>query len=204
MAEQPRITKSRTYTLRRRASAMERTRDRITKAAVELHGSVGPAATTISAVAARAGVTRATLYRHFPDEASLFAACSADWIAAHPRPDPADLPTGDRVARLAAALDAAYAWYRADPQMRANLLRDAEVFGPAHRAGIRSFPRTFVDALAPEWLSARAVSTERARVRAALALAFSFEGWRVLVDQGLSDAEARDLMVGVVVAAHPG
>ena len=155
MAEQTRLAKTRRYTLRQRATAMDRTHDRITKAAIELHGSVGPAATTMSAVAERAGVTRATLYRHFPDEATLFAACSADWLAAHPRPDPANLPAGDREARLAAALDAVYAWYRADAPMRANLLRDADVFPPAIRAGIRSFPDTFVAALASEWGSAR-------------------------------------------------
>ncbi len=198
MAEQARIAKKRAYTLQRRATAMDRTRDRITKAAVELHGSIGPAATTMSAVAARAGVTRATLYRHFPDETSLFAACAADWMVAHPRPDPSDLPSGDAATRLAAALDAVYAWYRADPSMRANLLRDADILPPAHRAGIRSFPGPFVDALAPEWGSKRDNARGSDRVRAALALAFAFETWRLLADCGLSDAEARDLMAGLV------
>ena len=66
----------RKYTKRRRAESEQETRRRITEAAVSLHGSVGPARTTISAIAERAGVQRATVYRHFPDEESLFAACS--------------------------------------------------------------------------------------------------------------------------------
>src|SRR5664280_3595678 len=94
MAEHNRLTKAhRTYRLRARAAGMDRTRERITRAAVELHGTIGPAATTMSAVAELAGVTRATLYRHFPNEAALFTACSADWLAANPRPDPADWAT---------------------------------------------------------------------------------------------------------------
>ena len=76
------------YTLRRRAETMAATRQRITDAAVDLHGSVGPARTTISAVAERAGVQRHTVYRHFPTEDDLFAACSAHYFAAHPWPDP--------------------------------------------------------------------------------------------------------------------
>lgn len=197
MAEQTRIVKKRPYTLRQRAAAVDRTRERITKAAIELHGSVGPAATTMSAVAERAGVTRATLYRHFPDEATLFAACSTDWLAAHPRPDPAALPWGEPEFRLAVALDRTYAWYRADARMRANLLRDADVFPAAIGAGIRSFPDTFADSLAPEWEARGA----RGPVRAALALAFSFEAWRRLTDGGLSDAAARELMLALVRAA---
>jgi AcrR family transcriptional regulator len=87
MAEHDRIAKMRRpYQLRARADAMDRTRARITQAAIELHGSIGPAATTMSAVAERAGVTRATLYRHFPNEEILFRACSAEWRSANPRP----------------------------------------------------------------------------------------------------------------------
>ena len=67
---------ARTYTLKRRAEQQAETRRRIVEAAVELHGSVGPALTTISMVAERAGVQRHTLYAHFPDERSLFLACS--------------------------------------------------------------------------------------------------------------------------------
>ena len=86
---------------------------KITQAAIELHGSVGPAATTISAVAQRAGVTRATLYRHFPNEETLFKACSAEWRSANPAPNPGSMGRDFRSARSAAtALLTLYGWYR--------------------------------------------------------------------------------------------
>ena len=75
----------RPYRMRRRARAQEQTRRRITEAAVELHSTLGAAQTSMSAVAERAGVRRSTLYRHFPDEAALFDACSAHWAAARPK-----------------------------------------------------------------------------------------------------------------------
>src|SRR5215204_3222044 len=87
MSKQSSPATSRPYRKRRRAQLEEETRLRITEAAVDLHGSVGPARTTISAVAARAGVQRATVYRHFPYEDALFDACSSHWMAQHPLPD---------------------------------------------------------------------------------------------------------------------
>src|SRR3954468_16571918 len=95
----------RKYELKKRAAGMADTRERITEAAVELHGTVGPARTTISAVAERAGVQRHTVYRHFPTEAELFEACSAHWGAANPWPDPA------RWEGLEDGLDQLYRWY---------------------------------------------------------------------------------------------
>jgi AcrR family transcriptional regulator len=89
MSKQSVTGERRPYRKRRRAQLEAETRLRITEAAVDLHGSVGPARTTISAVADRAGVQRATVYRHFPDEKALFEACSSHWRAQHPRPDPA-------------------------------------------------------------------------------------------------------------------
>src|SRR5579859_4312160 len=77
----------RAYRMQRRAQALERTRLRITESAVALHGTLGPARTSVTAVAAHAGVRRSTVYRHFPDEAALLDACSAHWVAAHPPPD---------------------------------------------------------------------------------------------------------------------
>ena len=89
------IRPKRKYELKKRAEEMAETHLRITEAAIELHGTVGPARTTMSAVAQRAGVERRTLYRHFPNEADLFAACSTHYFAAHPFPD---LATGARSA----------------------------------------------------------------------------------------------------------
>src|SRR3954470_9710893 len=139
MVEQARIAKSRrSYRLRARADGMDRTRARITQAAIELHGSIGPAATTMSAVAERAGVTRATLYRHFPNEETLFKACSAEWRSANPAPHP-DLWTtvSDPYDRLRTALPTLYGWYRSAEAMRSNLLRDLAVLPAPIRDGIR-------------------------------------------------------------------
>src|SRR3954453_23200307 len=95
----------RSYELKKRAEAMAGTRLRITEAAVELHGSVGPSRTTVSAVAERAGVQRHTVYRHFPTEAALFSACSSHWATKNPWPDPAGWTS------LGDGLDQLYRWY---------------------------------------------------------------------------------------------
>jgi AcrR family transcriptional regulator len=171
---------------------MGRTRERITRAAVELHGSVGPAATTMSAVAERAGVTRATLYRHFPDEESLFAACSADWLAANPRPDLDRLAAiPDPADRLRRGLGLLYDYYRTTEQMRANLLRDIDSIPARARPGIVALP-----AIAAAALSGDEADDPGRRLRAAvIGHAVQFETWRSLAAEGLSDVEAAELMV---------
>src|SRR5512139_3404474 len=78
---------ARPYTMRRRAERQAETRQRIVEAAVDLHGSVGPARTTFSMVAERAGVQRHTLYAHFPDERSLYLACSGLAFERDPMPE---------------------------------------------------------------------------------------------------------------------
>ncbi len=98
-------TKKRAYRLSARAESQAETRQRIVEAAVALHEKLGPAQTPITAIAERAGVTRLTLYRHFPDEAAIFAACTAHWGARHPFPDSARWDgIKDPAARAAAAL----------------------------------------------------------------------------------------------------
>ncbi|MFI5259380.1 MAG: TetR/AcrR family transcriptional regulator [Candidatus Limnocylindrales bacterium] len=201
MAEHNRLTKSgRRYRLRARAAGMERTRERITHAAVELHGTIGPAATTMSAVAERAGVTRATLYRHFPNEEALFTACSADWLAANPRPDPSGWATvSDPVDRLRAALDELYAYYRSTERMRTNLLRDIAVIPERFRPGIVGFPPTTIQVLEAGWIGPSGVH----RRHAAIGHAVGFETWRSLAKEGLTDEEAAGLMVRFVTCIGP-
>jgi AcrR family transcriptional regulator len=198
MAERDRIAKKRRpYQLRARADAMDRTRARITQAAIELHGSIGPAATTMSSVAERAGVTRATLYRHFPNEEILFRACSAEWRSANPSPDPAQWATiPDPYQRLATALPALYGWYRSSEAMRANLLRDLAVLPAAIRTGIESYPRTVAEVLDTGW-------PRRSRLRsAAIEHGVAFQTWQSLAHQGLTDSEAAQLIIGLVTAAE--
>ena len=118
----------RKYELKKRAEQVGETRLRITEAAIELHGSVGPSRTTLSAVAERAGVERRTLYRHFPNEAELFAACGAHYFTANPWPDLDNWRAiSDPQQRLERALDELYAYYERTEPMFSNVLRDAEV-----------------------------------------------------------------------------
>jgi len=176
---------------------MDRTRGRIIRAAVELHGTIGPAATTMSAVAARAGVTRATLYRHFANDEALFAACTADWLTANPRPDPVRWATiADPARRLGAALDELYAYYRSTEQMRANVLRDIAVFPANIRSGIAAFPSAAAAVLETGW-PGRSDAHLR---RAAIGHAVGFETWRSLAREGLTDEEAAELMVRLVTS----
>src|SRR5690242_5386031 len=118
-------SETRAYRMRRRAQSQLQTRRRITESAVALHGTVGPSRTSISAVATHAGVRRSTVYRHFPDEAALFDACTAHWMAANPPPDLevwAAIESPDE--RLKVALDELYAFYRRTEPMLDNLQRD--------------------------------------------------------------------------------
>src|ERR1700712_230865 len=115
----------RPYRMKRRAELEELTRRRITESAVALHGTLGPSRTSISAVAEHAGVRRSTVYRHFPDEAALFDACSAHWTAANPPPDLAAWAAiDDPDERLREALAEFYAYYGRTQQMLDNLIRD--------------------------------------------------------------------------------
>src|SRR5438093_4289902 len=115
----------RQYRMMRRAEAEQRTRLRITESTVELHGTLGPARTSVSAVARRACVRRSTVYRHFPDEHSLFSACTSYWMAAHPLPDINRwIAITDSGARLTRALRELYPHYRRTERMMSNILRD--------------------------------------------------------------------------------
>ena len=117
----------RKYELKKRAAEMAETHLRITEAAIELHGTVGPSRTTMSAVAERAGVERRTLYRHFPNEADLFAACSTHYFTANPWPELDNWRAiRDPQQRLERALDELYAYYERTEPMFSNVLRDAE------------------------------------------------------------------------------
>jgi AcrR family transcriptional regulator len=171
----------RPYEKKARAAQEEATRHRIIEAAIALHGTVGPARTTISSIADRAGVRRATVYRHFPDERALFRSCSGTWQERNPVPDPATWAgIDDPGARLDVALDALYRWYeRAEPMLSA-VLRDVDA-GLAMGWGVRG-------------KAAR-------RLRATIGLALDFFAWRTLNERGLARGEATDIMASAVRAA---
>lgn len=118
---------ARPYTLKRRGEQQAETRKRIVEAAVELHTEVGPAQTSISMIAERAGVQRHTVYAHFADELSLLMACSGLVEERDPLPDASAFRSiGDRQARLRAGLTALYAWFERNQRLMASVMRDAE------------------------------------------------------------------------------
>jgi AcrR family transcriptional regulator len=186
----------------RRAELEEQTRLRITESAVELHEEVGPAQTSISAIAERAGVRRSTVYRHFPDEDALFNACSSHWRAANPPPDPrAWGAIADPAERTRAALAAVYAFYAGTEAMYTSLLRDEQLMPAVHRRlrDFHDYLRVVQDGLA----AGRGVRGRRAQlVRAALGHALAFATWRSLTrEQGLQNGDAVDLMCRLVDGA---
>jgi AcrR family transcriptional regulator len=183
------VSVARKYELKQRAEQAADTRQRIVETVVGMHLTVGPAATTISEVARRAGVQRQTVYNHFPEEQQLFAACSAHWRALHPAPDPAawtDLRDG---------LRELYAWYRETEPMTANVLRDAAVL-PALRAVLEPGLETYLSGV--RRTLAKPLGRSR-RVAAAVAVAADFHVWSSLKELG--DADAADLMATLVEEA---
>jgi AcrR family transcriptional regulator len=192
----------RKYTKRRRAESELQTRQRITEAAVALHGSVGPARTTISAVADRAGVQRATVYRHFPDEESLFEACSGHYAAMNPPPDPAPWRAiADPAARLRQALADIYAYYRRTEPMLENVTRDIQ-FVPAMAKPVAR-RLAYLEAAVEAIVAGRPERGHaRRRVKAAVGHAISFATWQSLVrQQGVRGSEAVAMMAAMVEAS---
>ena len=185
----------RKYQLKERARRQAETRRRIVEAAVGLHTSIGPARTTISAIAERAGVERHTVYAHFPDEHALFRACSTHWRAEHPLPEPSQWATiADPVAQLRAALDALYRWYELVEDDLAIFLRDSTVHGLT-----RELQRERTRALEHVQATLGRGWPRRKATRAAIGHALEFETWRSLARRnGLTRAQAVDAMLSFV------
>ena len=188
----------RRYEKRARAAAEEATRLRIIDAAIELHGTAGPARTTISAIADRAGVRRATVYRHFPDERALFLGCSGTWAERNPVPDPATWAAiADPAARVEAALDALYAWYEQAEPMLSKVLRDVDAMPVIEevQAGRLAYLAAVEDGLAAGWGMRGKAAT---RLRATIALALDFFAWRTLHERGVGRADVTAIMAAAV------
>ena len=180
---------ARKYELKQRAEQVDETRRRIVEATSGLHLERGPAATSIAEIARRAGVQRRTVYNHFPDDSTLFEACSAHWRALHPPPDPAgwtDLRQG---------LREFYAWYGETERMTANVLRDTEVL-PSLRAVVEPGFGAYMEAV--RGVLAGKVGRS-ARVEAAIRMVTDFHSWRSLAPLG--DEEAVELSAALVELA---
>lgn len=183
--------------MRKRAEDVGRTRQRIIEAAVHLHGTAGPASTSIAAIAERAGVTRLTVYRHFPDEAALFEACSGHWLSRQrlPRPEGWGANEAPRE-RLTAGLADIYRFYRAGEQMLALVIRDQHVVPEPTREAREEMTRKYVEVLAGAW-----PEDDAPLRRAVIGHAAAFSTWHSLCrEQGLTDREAVEVMVTLVEA----
>jgi AcrR family transcriptional regulator len=186
---------TRTYQKTKRAEREAETRRRIVEATVALHTSVGPARTTISAIADKAGVQRHTVYSHFPEEDALFAACTSHWASEHPFPLAAPWEeAADPLERLALALHHVWGWYGNVESDLELFLRDAELI-PAVRADMERYAErltAIADRLATD-LSDSSV------VRAAVGHALAFETWRSLIRrEGLTTEGAVEAMLALV------
>ncbi len=193
----------RKYELKKRAEQQEQTRQRIVEATVELHEALGPAKTTISAIAERAGVQRLTVYRHFPDEESVFRACTSHWAAQHPRPDPAGWTgVADPIDRLRLAITELYAYYERGEPMLTSARRDVPL--------LPALAKVLAEAEAPYWERVRRAlvagwalaDEQRAIVLVAIDHATAFPTWQSLVRKGgLTNEQAVALMVCLITCA---
>jgi AcrR family transcriptional regulator len=199
------------YQLKKRAQREEETRLRIVRATVELHETVGPALTTRSAIAKRAGVSRPTVYSHFPDELSLGKACSALGLSENPLPDPGMWEQiADPEKRLREALSELYDYFRRREGLLANILRDQEMPHLKDDPDVREIMRPIVEhwermqrALAMGWEIHK--SHTPPLLQGAIGLALDFQSWRTMVrKQGMTDEQAVELMARMVRCVRQG
>ncbi len=186
---------ARPYRMRKRLEDFEGTRRRIVEATVELHGSVGPRYTTIKGVASKAGVQRSTVYRHFPDEETLYGACTSHWFARHPWPrteDWRDEP--DPATRLARGLGDLYRYYDENEQMMSNSFRDVAIMPPFVGELLRAQLENTHAALVEAWSR-----PDDQRVQIAVRHAVDFRTWASLASNGLGPAAASELMTAMIV-----
>jgi AcrR family transcriptional regulator len=202
MSTEAATAETRRYRKRLRAEQEQQTRQAITEAAVKLHGTLGPARTTVSAIAEEAGVQRATVYRHFPDEPSLFQACSGHYMAMHPPPDPTRwMEIADPAERLREALADVYGWWDETEDMMSRVIRDAPL---VESLSVQTRARlAFFDEMAGILMRGRGLrGKRRVRVQAAIRHALALSTWQSLVrDQALTNEDAVELMAGMVERA---
>jgi AcrR family transcriptional regulator len=205
LREQVRSTKSRPYRMRRRAEQVDQTRQRITEAAVRLHTTVGPAHSSIAAVAGEAGVTRLTVYRHFADLDALFEACRAHWSARNPRPDArAWLAIPDLEERARRAFGELYGWYRDHASQLYPIHRDAAAMPLSAQEATEAGNQMLADALVAGHATTDTDPDGDGRLLRAVARHLvDFWTWRSLVmQQGLDNREAVKIAVRLLTAVE--
>jgi AcrR family transcriptional regulator len=189
---------ARKYRLKKRAQRQAQTRQRIVEAAVELHTTLGPAHTTVLAIAQQAGVERPTFYRHFPTMKDLFGACSAHYSAQNRLPNPEPwLKIKDLEARLRQGLIELYGYYSLHEHGLWNILRDLEDMPELRPFAARRIAhlQCMRDVLVDGWPGH---NKRQKRFVAAVGHALDFFAWRSLRRQGLTNEEAAELSVDFV------
>jgi AcrR family transcriptional regulator len=195
-------SRTRKYQLKARAESEQLTRERIVHATMELHKEVGPAKTTVAEIARRAGVTRLTVYNHFPQESVLFGACQARWMGLHPLPDfSAALTLADPVARTRTVFRGFYGWYRETAAMAEKIQRDRGAV-PLLDALMQQTADARLAQLAQALAEGFRARGRRANMqRTLIRLALDFWTWHRLNLEGLDDGIAANLMTEVIASA---
>ncbi|MEQ9037628.1 MAG: TetR/AcrR family transcriptional regulator [Silicimonas sp.] len=193
----------RPYKLRARAKAQEETRRKIVEATMQLHEEIGPRATTISAIADRAGVQRLTVYRHFPDETAVFQACTSHWLSLNPPPDPAEWSAiSDPATRFRCAVAHFYGYYSGTRRMWLVSYRDIDHV-PALQQPM-SEVASFMDEVAGGLISAYEDKRDDPLVAATVRHALHFLTWNELEEQGLPNVEKVTLALAWLDGALTG
>lgn len=189
----------RKYAMEARAAATEATRGSIIGAAMRLHADQGVTTTSWHAIAQEAGVSPATVYRHFPTSAELISACARTVfdIVAPPTPEDAAVEfaampdAADRFAHL--ARESAHCYRRGEGWLHAaHRERD---FHPDLEAATTLFQQSLhvlVDAAAGRRIPRTA--------HAVLFTLCDYPFWKSLVDSGLTHARAEAALVDLVRA----
>jgi AcrR family transcriptional regulator len=195
-------TETRKYELKARAERQEETRRRIVDATRELHEEVGPARTTVAEIARRAGVQRLTVYNHFPDDADLFAACSASYMSDHPFPDLGyALAFEDPLDRVREVLRRLYARYRETEPMMGKVQRDRLMMPTLDAQASKTIDANLAELASALANGFPARDRHRERLRATIRLALDFWTWSRLDREGLDDSAAAKLTADLVAAA---
>lgn len=196
------MAKKRSYKMQKRAESRDETRQRIVEATAALHEEIGPRATSIKAIAERAGVQRLTVYRHFPDETAVFKACTQHWLAQHPPPEVADWgDIDDPLEKALSAIHAFQSYYQREQRMWTASYQDVEQV-PALQGPMAEFS-AYLDQLVEELTGAFAA---RGKVRQALRMTLrhlvDFPAWLALERNGVGNKEklalAKEWLPGVL------
>lgn len=201
MSEQMRSTNSspRVYRMTRRAQHVDLTRQQITAATARLHTTIGPANTSIAAIAEEAGVTRLTVYRHFPEMDALFAACRAHWRSENEPPDAHAWATIDAFEpRARHALTELYGWYRAKAAALFPIYRDVTTMPLSSQQAVREDIEYLAAAIGAGDIPDDPAGS---RLRAVLRHLVDYRTWRSFaIEQQLGDAEVVEVAVGMLMS----